>query len=436
MYVSDDSRPSNEMLRRRLSTFVGELRQRSLISQSTSEFINGPVYCGADPSAPSLHLGNLLPLMVLLQFNLRGQTIIPLVGGATGSVGDPSGRVSERKLIEDEQRQKNVNQIQAQMLKFFENGAELGKKYGYTNSGPVIPVNNFDWWKDVTFLGFLSKFGRYIRVSAMLARESVRQRLDTHDGIGFGEFAYQVMQAYDFWHLYSEKGCVVQVGGHDQWGNITAGIDFINRLKKQGSPEPQGLTVPLLTTPSGEKFGKSAGNAVFLDKSFTAPYHLYQYFLNVPDSVVGKYLKIFTLLPMSEIEDLQRHKPELRIPQRRLASEVCELVHGPELAEDAAMVSKVVFEHADATSAQILKAFESQGLVKKLPAISMPWKKLLATITQRSGSECDRLLKQRSVYVGTSRRIVDNRLVTVEDLVDQLLLVRIGKTEYHVVKCI
>lgn len=425
----------HEMLRRQLSTFIGELRQRGLVSQLTSEDIKGPAYCGADPSAPSLHLGNLLPLMVLLHFNLRGQTVIPLVGGATGTVGDPSGRMSERKLMEHEQREKNVRNIQNQMRQFFQNGALLAKKYGYSNCGTVKLRNNVEWWKDITFLGFLGRYGRHIRVSAMLGRESVRQRLASGDGLGFGEFAYQVLQAYDFWKLYSTEECLVQIGGHDQWGNITAGIDLINRLKQANAPEPQGITVPLLTTPSGEKFGKSAGNAVFLDKTLTTPYHLYQYLLNVPDEVVLKYLKMFTLLPLQEIEGLKCHNPELRVPQRKLAREVCELVHGSSLAEDATTVSEVIFDHAEATPGQILGAFDSQGLVHELPVVSVPWKKLLAKITSRSGSECERLLKQRSVYVGTARRAVENRLITSDDLDDQLLLVRIGKTEYHAIKC-
>lgn len=365
---------------------------------------------------------------------------MPLVGAATGRVGDPSGRTTEREAMENEQREKNVEKIHSQMIKFLENGAKISSKYGYGAPGSIEPVNNYTWWKDVTMLGFLSTFGRFIRVSQMLGRESVRQRLKSDLGLGFNEFTYQILQAYDFYHLYKHHNCTMQIGGNDQWGNITAGTDLISRLIPDSNPF--GLTVPLLTTPSGEKFGKSAGNAVFIDSKLTKPYHMYQYFVNTPDSVVEQYLRLFTLIPLDEISRIATEhqiNPEARTAQHRLAAEVTDLIHGEGSATDARFVSSIMFENARATPKQVLSAFESQGILHKMPAnevIGKHWKSILAALTGKSKSEASRLLKQGAVYVTLDRVPLSSQFVEATAVEDGLLLVRIGKTEYHAIELI
>ncbi|PRT53223.1 Tyrosine--tRNA ligase, mitochondrial [Wickerhamiella sorbophila] len=425
---------------------IQALRERGLLTQVTDEKVVAAaetptkVYLGADPSAESLHLGNLVPLTVLLHFYLRGHTAMPLVGGATGMVGDPSGRMTEREAMENAKRERNVGKIHAQMTKFLETGAKIAQKYGYSKPGSVEPVNNYSWWKDVSMLGFLSTYGRHIRVSQMLGRESVRQRLKSEAGLGFNEFTYQILQAFDFYHLYKHHQCTIQIGGNDQWGNITAGTDLISRLIPDGSAF--GVTVPLLTTPSGEKFGKSAGNAVFIDGKLTKPFHMYQYLVNSPDSVVESYLKLFTLIPLDEIAEITKkhmQAPEDRVAQHRLASELTDMIHGEGSAANAQFVTAIMFENARATSAEILTAFGSQGLLNELPAdevIGKHWKNILALLTGKSKSETGRLVKQGGVYVGLDRRPLKSQFVESSDIEDGLLLIRIGKTEYYAVKLI
>lgn len=428
---------------------IDHLVDRGLVSQVTGGGVKTlveseptSVYLGADPSAESLHLGNLVPFMVLLHFNLRGHTVLPLVGGATGFVGDPSGRTTERQQMENARREANVTKIHSQMKRFLANGAQVAKKYGYSAQGDVDPVNNKDWWKDITMLGFLSNYGRHIRISQMLARESVKQRLNSEQGIGFSEFTYQVLQAFDFYHLYTHKNCRIQLGGNDQWGNITAGIDLISRLKPEKGSEAYGITVPLLTTPSGEKFGKSAGNAVFIDRSLTRPYHLYQYLLKSPDSQVEGYLKMFTLIPLDEISEIMsqhQQNPEAFYAQHRLAHEVTMLIHDEKTARNSRLLGEIMFENKPKTSEEVLEAFSSQDLLKTMnrsEVVGQPWKNLVATLTNLSKSEAGRLLKQGGVYVGLNRRPVDSLKVQESDIEDDLLLLRVGKTDYHAIQCL
>lgn len=439
---------------------LAHLTERGLISNSTSQDLDVKLlndskislYCGADPTAPSLHLGNIVPLMVLLHFYIRGHNPITLIGGATGEVGDPSGRSTERQSMVDDVRQTNISNIQSQMKSFMENGWNYAKQKGYVNHGTVIPANNAEWWKGVTMLQFLGTYGRHIRVSQMLARESVKARLSSQDGIGFNEFTYQVLQAYDFWHLYKTHNCLVQVGGNDQWGNITAGIDLISRLKSslgvQTPPDAHGLTVPLLTTPSGEKFGKSAGNAIWIDAKMTKPYELYQYFMKAPDSVVEQWLKLFTLIPLSDIPPIiKQHQEnlELRHAQRVLACEVTDLIHGIGSGKQVDMISSILFpvEGQKASMkypvADIISAFEKEGMLVTLPrgsVVGQPWRNVLSTLLDKSKSEAARMLKAGGVYCGLDRKPVNTPQVLDSDLEeDTLLLLRLGKSRYVVVQC-
>jgi tyrosyl-tRNA synthetase len=447
------------------ASLLSVLKERGLVSNVTSEDLdsaiskeNLTVYCGADPTAKSLHVGNMMPLMILLHFYIRGHNLLPLVGGATGQVGDPSGRTTERTRIVDDEREDNVVRIQSQMGQFFERASEYAFTRGYVGKrGDLKPLNNAEWWKGVSFLGFLGTYGRHIRVGHMLARESVKARLNSEQGIGFNEFAYQVLQAYDFWHLFKTYNCRIQVGGNDQWGNITAGIDLISRLRShldkkdpKHNQEAYGITVPLLTTPSGEKFGKSAGNAVWLDNALTKPYDLYQYFIKAPDSVVESYLKLFTLIPLEEIPQIMekhRHDESLRYAQRVLASEVTDLIHGTGAGHRSQLISAILFpipgdQHvADSSASEILNAFEAEGLVKEIPKselLGQPWKSVLATTLGKSKSEAGRLLKGGGVYVGLKRANIrsDETFQSSHLVDDSLLLIRVGKGNYTVVRAI
>ncbi|KAI5962974.1 MSY1 [Candida pseudojiufengensis] len=415
------------------------------------------LYCGADPTAESLHLGNLLPLMVLLHFRICGNDVIGLVGGATGQVGDPSGRTTERKGLNLNEVEDNVTKIQSQITTFLQNGIEYAKSRQFPMNkqiGDVSSVNNESWWRDVKMLNFLSTYGKHIRVSAMLARDSISSRLES-GGIGFSEFTYQILQAYDFFHLYKDQNVNMQVGGNDQWGNITAGIDLISRLKKSvnKSNEAYGLTVPLLTNPSGEKFGKSAGNAVFIDSKLTSPYQMYQYFINVPDDMVAKLLKAFTLLPLNVIEGelIPKHEadPGLRIAQRVLAREVVDLIHGVGVGDEMAYITGFLFPTPDQpfddniNAEKLINNFKRSGILYKYPmhkCDDIKMSALLSDITGKSKSEIKRLIKSGGVYLGLDRdQFEDPDDVVLFDkshhLVDgKLMLIRIGKQNYYVVE--
>ncbi|KAK6464576.1 hypothetical protein DFJ63DRAFT_317868 [Scheffersomyces coipomensis] len=455
------------------ASLVGHLESRHLIEQKSSDELyelpqtkKFTLYCGADPSAQSLHLGNLLPLMVLLHFNLRGHDVVGLVGGATGAVGDPSGRTTERTQLEEKERLKNVEKIQDQLRDFLKNGIAYAKSRNFPikEQGKIIIENNINWWESVKMLDFLSTFGRFIRISAILNRDSVQSRLNSESGLGFNEFTYQILQAYDFWHLFKTYNVNLQIGGNDQWGNITAGTDLISRLQRNqietdGNEKIEtqnvyGMTVPLLTTPTGEKFGKSAGNAVFIDKYLTSPYQLYQYFINTPDEMVAKLLKIFTLLPIQIIDQeiMINHEqdPGLRIAQRILAREVVDLIHGNGSGESMAYITSFLFPTPDQpfddqiSADKLIEQFDKSGILVrfKSPAREEEIKlsTILATLTGKSRREIKTLIKSGGVYLGLERdQFEDPDDVVLFDrdnhlIDDKLLLIRIGKQTYYVVE--
>lgn len=454
-------------------SLVGYLQLRHLVESITNDELfeltkpNGKkfkLYCGADPTAQSLHLGNLLPLMVLLHFRLRGHDVVGLVGGATGAVGDPSGRKTERSAIEDEVRTSNLAKITTQINDFLSNGIKYARSREYpVANGEVEVVNNADWWSDVKLLNFLATYGKYIRVSAMLARDSVQSRLQSKSGIGFNEFTYQILQAYDFWHLFSKKNVNLQVGGNDQWGNITAGVDLISRLQKTKiaenleSKQSFGMTVPLLTTATGEKFGKSAGNAVFIDKNLTTPFQLYQYFVNSPDDIVAKLLKTFTLLPTLVIENkvMAPHleDPGLRIAQRVLAREVVDLVHGCGYGDEMAYVTGFLFPTPDqpfndsVSADKLITVLDKSGILSTLDLLKefkgindLKMSTLLAHIMGKSKRETKNLIKGGGVYLGLDRtQFEDPEDVVLFDrenhlIENKLMLVRVGKQQFYVVR--
>jgi tyrosyl-tRNA synthetase len=316
---------------------LDELSWRGLLSQSTdpdslrAELSRPPatLYCGFDPTATSLHVGNLVPLLTLRRFQLAGHRPIALAGGATGMIGDPSGRSSERVLQTMEVIADNVRHISVQLQRFLDFGSDSGSDSD-SDQGPTAAVlaDNLEWLAPISAISFLRDLGKHFPVNTMLGKESVRARLEA-GGMSYTEFSYMLLQSYDFLELFRREGCVLQVGGSDQWGNITAGIDLIRRI--EGRPA-HGLTVPLVTSATGEKFGKSSGGGnLWLDPALTSPYAFYQYWINTDDRDVEQYLKMLTFLSRDQIEaivDEGRERPAARTGQRRLAVELTTLVHG------------------------------------------------------------------------------------------------------------
>ncbi|KAJ2084216.1 tyrosyl-tRNA synthetase [Coemansia sp. RSA 988] len=349
-----------EQQRMQHSNVLQTLRTRKLVQAVTSEEmakrVERPVavYCGVDPTASSLHLGNMVTLMALLHFHLAGHRAIPVVGSATGMIGDPSGRSTERAVLEAQELAHNISGIEAQLQRFFARGAEYaaGRVQGLDTAmlQEVQVLRNGDWYSGMGVLEFLGSVGRHARIGTMMARDSVRTRMQSEQGISFTEFSYQLLQAYDFWYLYQHHGCRIQVGGSDQWGNITAGTDLIHRMcNTTGQADTEaayGLTIPLLTTASGAKFGKSAGNAVWLDEQRTSAFDVYQFFVRTADSDVERQLKQLTLLPLERIaQTMAEHTraPERFAAQRLLAAEVTELLHGAAGVRQAQCATEVLF---------------------------------------------------------------------------------------------
>jgi len=327
-----------------VTDILDELQWRGLVAQSTDEaelrqaLEDGPltVYCGFDPTAPSLHFGNLVQLIALRHLQRAGHRVIGLVGGSTGLVGDPRPS-SERVLKTKEQTAADVERIAVQVRAIL----------AADTDNPPIFVNNLDWTAPISALDFLRDYGKHFRVNQMLKKDAVAARLSSDQGISYTEFSYQILQALDYLELYRQYGCTLQTGGQDQWGNLTAGVDLIGRVE---GASVHVLTTPLLTDSSGEKFGKSAGNAVWLDPRMTSPYAFYQYWINVEDASVVKLLKVFTDRTRDEIAELERQvaeEPFRRTAQRTLAADVTTLVHGPEATAAVQAASEALFGKGD-----------------------------------------------------------------------------------------
>ncbi|KAK9458626.1 tyrosyl-tRNA synthetase [Lipomyces oligophaga] len=406
------------------------------------------MYSGADPTAQSLHIGNLLPLITMLHFGIRGHRMIGLIGGATVMLGDPSGRTTERAKMQEEARLKNEAKITRQMKSIFDNGIAYANSKGYSCE-PITMVNNKTWWAPMTFLGFMYNLGPMFRVNEMMRRESVQERMKNEHGIGFNEFTYQILQAYDFYHLFQHENCVLQIGGSDQYGNITTGIDLIRKIVEKPTESDSslsyGLTTPLLTSKSGAKLGKSAGNSVWLDPEMTSPFSLYQYLLNTADADVETYLNALTLLTNSEINAiLQRHQvaPELRLAQSALAFELCELVHGPGTGVRAETQTRILYSKGSVSdpAKEIIAAFKGSDIYKSIPRAmfeSTEMLDLVAQIDTRTRKELRSAIIAGAVRIGRDRiecqnprQLLDSSLL----LDDQLLLIRIGKSTTYVVE--
>ncbi|MBU6324110.1 MAG: tyrosine--tRNA ligase [Bacteroidetes bacterium] len=317
---------------------VEELRWRGLLHDLTPgveellqrEQVSG--YIGFDPTADSLHIGNLVPIMLLVHLQRAGHKPIALVGGATGMVGDPSGKSEERKLLQEETINHNLNAQRKQLERFLE----------FSGANAASVVNNYDWFREFSFLGFIREVGKHITISYMMGKDSVRNRLE-NTGMSFTEFSYQLVQGYDFYHLYQHHGCKLQMGGSDQWGNITTGTELIRRM---AGGEAYAITAPLITKSDGSKFGKSEGGNVWLDPVRTSPYKFYQFWLNQSDEDAARYIRIYTLLEKEHIERLEaEHKvaPHLRLLQKELAAQVTVMVHGQHELEQAMKATDILF---------------------------------------------------------------------------------------------
>ncbi len=416
-----------------------ELQERGFIEKTTSELVRKRVdsgdltfYVGYDPSADSLHIGNfaLLSLMRILQ--KHGHSPIGLMGGATGMIGDPGGRSTERNLLTKEQLASNIAGIKIQLAKFLD--FEKGNK--------AIIVNNHDWLGKWSYLDFLRDVGKHFSVNAMVGRESVKNRLDREGGgISYTEFSYMLLQAYDFYFLYREYNCELQFGGSDQWGNIVSGIELTRRLCNR---QVYGATIPLITKADGTKFGKSEGGAVWLDAKKTSPYEFYQYFLNQADEDIVRYLKIFTQLELEEIQELERQvetEPHKRAAQKRLAEEVTRTVHGQEELDKAVKASAVLFGERmdnldDSTIASIFKDVPS--LKKDASVLRSSWSlvdALVETEACRSRGQARKLIRSGGVYLNNAPQRDPDLILTKESLAsDSFLILRTGKKSYRLVQ--
>ena len=390
-------------------------------------------YIGFDPSASSLHVGSLLQMMALARLQRYGHTPIAVVGGGTGLIGDPSGKTAERTLLSPEQVEANVAGIRVQLSRYLDFD---------TRSNPARVVNNAEWLTTMSAMEFLRDVGKYFTVNYMLAKESVKRRIESEDGISYTEFSYLLLQAYDFLVLHDRYGCTLQAGGSDQWGNITAGVDLVRRLR---GAKAHGLVLPLVTTASGTKFGKTEAGTVWLAPERTSPFRFYQFWLNTDDTEVVKYLKFFTFLDASAIDELARvvaTAPETRAAQRTLAREVTALVHGAEQVSRAERASAVLFGEDIATlpADDVLNVFDdvpsSSVAPEKLEGEGVPVVELLAgSGLVASKGEATRLIRSGGVYVN-NRRITDERArLRADDAIEgRLFVLRKGQKQNHVVR--
>jgi tyrosyl-tRNA synthetase len=411
---------------------LAELEWRGLVHHATKQLqqhLEQPrtVYCGFDPTAPSLQIGNLVPILLLRHFQRAGHRPIALMGGGTGLIGDPSGKPGERPLLTKEQAREHVHRQRDQMARFLD-----------FDPGPsqALVLNNADWLVKESLVDFLRDVGKHFTVNVMLQKESVQARLD--GGISYTEFSYMLLQAYDFLHLFRGKQCTIQVGGSDQWGNITAGIDLIRRVE---SGEAHGLVAPLVTTTSGAKFGKSEAGAIWLDPTMTSPYKFYQFWINSDDRDVETYLKLFTLLSHDEIQALLKSHhtdPSRREAQKKLAIDVTELVHGDKAQHAAVAASAILFEEFDPHKAEP-EAFDM--LAQEIPTVTVGDSALalVDAVVQaglaKSKSEARRAIEQGGIYVNQERVKDVGGMVGPEHwLGGRNLLLRKGKKDYGLLR--
>ena len=429
--------------------FIEELQWRGMIHSmmpGVEDQLNKEMttaYLGIDPTADSLHIGHLVGVMMLKHLQRAGHKPIALVGGATGMIGDPSMKSQERKLIDEETLRHNQQAIKAQLAKFLD--------FDSTAPNAAELVNNYDWMKDFSFLGFIRDIGKHITVNYMMAKDSVKKRLsgESREGMSFTEFSYQLLQGYDFPHLFREKNCRLQLGGSDQWGNMTTGTELIRRIT--GEENAYAITCPLITKADGGKFGKTESGNVWLDPRYTSPYKFYQFWLNVTDADAEKYIKIFTTLPKEEIDSLiqlQQQDPGARPLQKRLAKEITIMVHSEQAYNDALEASSILFSNNTADALHkidedtLLAIFEGVPQFEVSRQLIADQTKLADLLTDQakvfpSKAEFRKMTQQGALSIN-KEKITDPAATASTDMLlnNKFILVQRGKKNYFLIKVI
>ena len=426
-----------------LTNFIAELKWRGMLHDvmpETEEHLLSEMraaYMGIDPTADSLHIGHLVGVMLLKHFQIAGHKPYALIGGATGMIGDPSGKSNERNLLDEATLRHNQAALKEQLSRFLDFDSQA--------PNAAVLVNNYDWMKDFSFLSFIRDVGKHITVNYMMAKDSVKKRLSSEaaEGMSFTEFTYQLVQGYDFLHLYRNFQCTLQMGGSDQWGNITTGTELIRRI---GGGKGYALTCPLITKADGTKFGKTEGGNIWLDANRTSPYAFFQYWLNTSDLDAEKYIKIFTLLDQETISKLvadHQKAPHLRLLQKNLAKEVTTAVHGHEAYENAVKASDILFGK---TTAEAVKALDTQtflAVFEGVPQAVLPFANLenglnmIAALSAETGflksnGDARRELKQNAISVN-KEKVGETYLIRQKDLIDQkYVLLQRGKKNYFI----
>ncbi|KTW31127.1 tyrosine-tRNA ligase [Pneumocystis jirovecii RU7] len=441
---------------------INELKARGLIEvmssglESKKKILTDQVsvYMGVDPTAASLHIGNLVTLLSLFHFYLRGHNCYSIVGGGTSRIGDPSGRTKQRKALKLDFISENALKIENQLNSFFKNGLIYALKRGYkaSNVGKYYIMNNLEWYDGFLLFDFLKIVGSNIRVGEMLARESVKNRLNSDQGISYAEFTYQLLQAYDFYYLNQNYNVSIQIGGNDQWGNIVAGIELINKINNLKSEEgnsvsavqPYGVTVPLLLKKNGEKFSKSIGDTIWLNSDMTTPYQLYQFFIQSSDEIVEKYLRIFTLLPLDTISEIiEQHfdSPDKRYAQHKLAEEVVMLIHGQEEMEKSKMATQLLFSDKERNKLEISHIFEMFSNKKDIITLNKEKVigKTVPEVIKESGvlTQINKLLQGGGIYT-IKEKITSPFIQITEDwlMEGKVLIFKLGKKRHIVINVI
>jgi len=415
------------------------LKQRGLFDNATSPDIlklaasPTSVYAGFDPTSSSLQVGNFVTIMGLAHFQRAGHKVIALAGGATGMIGDPSGKSAERNLLTEDEVQRNLEGVRENLSRFLDFDSI---------TAPAKIVNNNDWMGRFSYIEFLRDVGKHFRMGTMLGKESVRARMESEAGMSYCEFSYQLIQAYDFLHLWDAEGCKIQIGGSDQWGNITAGVDLIRKLR---GGEAFGMTFPIICDSSGQKFGKSAGNAIYLDHNRTSYYDFYQFFIRTEDADVVRFLKIFTFLPLEQIEEIAREMaaaPEKRLAQKTLAEEMTRTIHGSAGLQIAQRASEVLF----GGSMEGMKADDLIKIFANVPSRELPLASVrdagfldvaMAAGLCKSKGEARRLVTEGGFYINNIRITEPTGKISGDMLVDgRVLVMRAGKKNYCLVKAV
>jgi tyrosyl-tRNA synthetase len=409
--------------------------EEQLLKEATTAYI------GFDPTADSLHIGSMVQIILLLHLKNFGHKPIALVGGATGMIGDPSGKSDERNLLTEEQLAKNVAGIKSVLSRFLD--------FNETGANAPVMVNNYDWMKSFSFIDFAREVGKRITVNYMMAKDSVKKRLsgEAGDGMSFTEFTYQLIQGYDFYHLHKHYNCVLQMGGSDQWGNITTGTELVRRMNPNTEAKAFALTTPLITKADGSKFGKTEGGNVWLDADKTSPYNFYQFWLRTSDADAEKYIKIFTFLDKDTIDSLIKEHNEsahLRILQKKLAEEITTLVHGKAMLEDAIKKSEFVFSNfiledlkseGEAFFVDIFSEFDQPVVNKTDLNIGVDAVLMLSDMTGifTSRGEARKSLAANAVSVNKQKIQVESVISTNDIFFDKYILIQFGKRKYFVI---